>query len=135
MRFDPNDNGRSREPLPSNNSSMFVESIIRSGFNVIINGLNIPTDLLSQAQIDIQIAVEKYLKAINPFIDGLDAQLDKNNVMTNMSLGSVIENVAISYGGFFSSVLFNQGGLNIPEYTFSVKEKAKLNPGGISYVN
>jgi uncharacterized phage protein gp47/JayE len=132
IRFDPDDNNRAREPLPLTNDTLYVESIIRTAFNVEITGLDVSADLLSQVQTDIQTALTTYFKNLFPFIDGLDAEEDKNNVVTNPSIAEVVQNVVRSAGGSFTALGFNIGGSNIPTYTLQVNELGKL--GTITYL-
>jgi uncharacterized phage protein gp47/JayE len=132
IRFDPDDNNRAREPLPLTNDTLYVESITRTTFNVEITGLNVSADLEAQVKSDISTALTTYFEGLFPFIDGLDAEEDKNNVVTGPSIAEVVQDVVKSAGGSFTAVGFNIGGANISEYTLQVNELGKL--GTITYL-
>jgi uncharacterized phage protein gp47/JayE len=131
IRFDPDDNDRAREPLPLTNDTLYVESIIRTQFNVEITGLDVDADLEAQTKTDISTALTVYFNSLFPFIDGLDAEEDKNNKITDPTITEVVQNVVGSAGGTFTSLAFNVGASNIPEYTLQVNELAKL--GTVTY--
>lgn len=132
IRFDPDDNNRAREPLPLTNDTLYVESIRRTQFFVTVTNLDVNVDVESQTKNNISTALDTYFKALEPFIDGLDAESEKNNVITEATVGSVVQNVAASVGGNVESVGFDIGLSGIPSYTLEANEKAKL--GGVTYV-
>lgn len=135
IRFNPDDNNRSREPLGGDiNATLYVEAIIRTGFNVVVTGLIVSVDIEAQTKTNITTALTTYFKSITPFIDGLDTTGSQNNVVTNGTIMAVVQNVVSSAGGSFTSANFNTGSGTLPPYTFDVNELAKLNSGGVSYV-
>lgn len=133
IRFDPDDNGRARQPLPLGNSTLNIEAIIRTGFFVVITNLDVDADIEAQVKTDITTAVTAYFLALRPFIDGLDAEEDKNNKITVNSIGGIVQDVVRSVGGSFDSLSFNTGAGSLVSYILSVHELAKLTSGGISY--
>lgn len=135
IRFNLDDNNRSREPLGGDiNATLFVEPIIRTGFNVVVSGLTVSADIEAQVKANISTALTTYFKGINPFIDGLDTTDSQNNVVTNGTVGAVVQNVVGSAGGSFTSTTFDIGAGALPPFILDVNQLAKLNPGGVSYI-
>jgi uncharacterized phage protein gp47/JayE len=127
------DTGISRQPLGLTDDTLYVESIIRITFYVSISGLTVDSNIEAQVKSDIEDALELYFRAVRPYVDGLDSPLDRNDIMTDPSVSSVVQDVVEANGGSVESVAFDTApGSSIPSYQLAQNELAKL--GAVAYV-
>jgi len=132
LNFDP-ETSRSRPPLGLEDTPMDVLAITRSIFNVTVTGLTIDASLLAQAQSDISAGLDFYLRDIRPFVEGIDLISERNDTITTLTIGGVVQSVLDGFGGSAETVSFNREGTgDIELYTLEPGELAKL--GTVSYV-
>jgi hypothetical protein len=107
-------------------------SIVRTGFNVIVRGITDVSDLGSVRD-DIEDALTGYFWGLEPFIDGLSV-LPKNTI-TNTKVSAVVEDIVSAAGGTFTSVLFLVSGTSsyLSTYILGEGEKSKLEE--VSYIS
>jgi hypothetical protein len=132
INYDP-DTGRSRPPLGLTNSTLYVESIYRTAFYVQIEGINVDSDLLADAQSDISDALDLYFAEIAPFIDGVDVVNERNDTITDLTLSDIVQDVLQSYGGSAKTVSFDLSGTNYNQGTYTLEPGELAETGGISY--
>lgn len=98
--------GLERQSLGLTEDTLFVEPISRISIFVTVQNLSVDVSLEAQAKIDIETALDLYFSQVTMFIEGLDFDGDKNNVMTIASIGGVVTDALIATGGSITSVLF-----------------------------
>lgn len=132
INFDPI-TGQSRPPLGEIDDTLFVRAIRRTGFYVEVRNLDITSDLEAQTKTKINDALDVYFRAIVPFILGLDFEGDKNDIITNLSVSTVVQDIVISAGGSAASVGF---GLSpgIFEYLYQLGQGELAKLESVAYV-
>lgn len=127
--------GLSRQPLGLTDEVLFVEPITRTGFFIRIIGLVVDPTIEASVKADLETAFIAYFSSLRPFVDGIDAPIDRNDLITDVTVSNVVHDVTSAAGGSAQSVAFDTifGG-SIPEYQLGQGETAKLEPGGITYV-
>lgn len=119
--------GIERQPLGLTDDTLFVESIRRTGFYVRITGLSVDPAQEGNAKADIEDAISLYFRTIKPFISGLDPSFTKNDLITQFSLSTVIDDVLVVYGASALAVGFGITlGVFLSSYTLGAGELAKL---------
>ncbi|MCK5127587.1 MAG: baseplate J/gp47 family protein [candidate division Zixibacteria bacterium] len=132
LNFEP-ETERSRPPLGLEDTPMDVLAITRSIVNVTVTGLTIDASLLAQAQSDISTGLDFYLRDIRPFVEGIDLISERNDTITTLTIGNVVQSVLDGFGGSAETVSFNREDTgDIELYTLEPGELAKL--GTVSYV-
>jgi len=117
------DNGlASRRPLND-----FVNSlpIIRTGFDVIVSDVSVPSDL-GQVQDDIENAIITFFLGREPYIAGLTIP-PRTDKITRSALIGLVEDIVTAANGTFSTVTFNVTGVpgNLEIYILGEGEKSK----------
>lgn len=127
--------GFSRQPLGLTDETLFVEAITRTSFFVVIQGLIIDPLIEAQVKTDIETQITNYFLGLQPFIDGVDAVIERNDLITVLTISKVIQDILSAAGGSAQKITFSEDGLvDLLEYQLTQGEMAKLEPGGISYV-
>ncbi len=96
--------------------------ISRTGFEVTVFGLT--ADDLAQTQADITSAVEEYIAAREPYIDGLSVPPRKDRI-AQTALSGLVDDVVNAAGGIFNGVSLIQSSVTIAIYTLGIGEKAR----------
>ncbi|MCK5644063.1 MAG: baseplate J/gp47 family protein [Gammaproteobacteria bacterium] len=126
------DTSLSNPVLGLTDDNLYVEAIIRTTFNCTITNLIVDADLLTQTEEDIDTALTLYFLAVFPYVVGVDLLIDKNNVITKLSLSTVVQDILDTAGGYADSITFNiPAGPSLDNYELGQGEKAKL--GTITY--
>jgi hypothetical protein len=110
----------SRRPV---NAAVNVLPILRTGFSIVIFGLDTPDE--ADVKASISQGVDEYLRALEPFIVGLST-LPRKDRVTQTSVASVVNDIVSSAGGAVSSVSLLEGGGAIASRNLGAGEKAKL---------
>ena len=126
--------GINRPPLGDINSTLYVEPIERTAINTTVSGVVIAASLQAQATTKIGEALTNYYDGVEPYIDGLDFELDKNDTITDLSVSSRIQDVLQALGGYADSLIIEVGGDVLPSYQLGQGEKAKKGTVTINYV-
>lgn len=123
------DTGLSRPPLGLTDSTLYIESIRVSSFNVIISGLTIGSDLIASAKSDVEAELTAYFKTVRSFVDGIDIPSEKNDIITEVSISEVVQGVIGPLGGSVDNVVFQIHPLvvNLDRYQMEAGETSKLN--------
>lgn len=130
------DTGLSRQPLGLTDDTLFVEPIIRTEFFVQITGLTVDSSIEAAVKAEIDVQIKAYFLSLRPFVDGVDAPIDDNSLITDLTVSDVVQDVLKANGGSAQSVAFDiiSGG-SLPEYQLGQGELAKnAASGGIVYV-
>ncbi len=128
--------GLSRQPLGLTDDTLFIEAIFRTSFFVQITGLTVDASIEATVKAEIDTQLAAYFRGIAPFIDGVDAPIDRKDLITDLTVSNVVQDVLLSTGGTAQSVAFDilLGG-SLPEYQLGQGETAKLSDvNGVTYV-
>ena len=131
IETDP-DTGYARPALGITDATLWVEAIIRTSGNVAILGLVVDTDNETACKASISDAISNYFLNIKPYVAGIDLVTQKNNTVTAVSIGNIVQDVLSSFGAFAETVTFYTSGSPIAAYTLGDGELMKL--GAIVYV-
>lgn len=128
------DTSRHRQPLGLTNDTLYVESITRSSFYVTITGLTTPTGQEAQVQSEIESAIDSYFTALSPFIQGLDIDADRNDLITAAAITKPVQQVLEANSSSIQDLEFSDlpGTGSLPEYQLNMGEKAKT--GSVTYI-
>jgi hypothetical protein len=127
------DTGEANQPLGLTDDTLYVEPIIRTGFYVTVVNLLVDPLLESQLKIDIESALSDYFLSVAPFVDGLDAEIDRNDTITDPSVSEIVNSVVRNVGGSIDGVSFGlTPGSSLGSFTLQQGEKSKLL--GVSYI-
>ena len=120
--------GLTRQPLGLTDSTLWVESIIRSEFFIEITGLVIDAAIETETKAEIEAAVINYFISLNPFVAGLDFLGDKNDVITQLTISDIIQDILSARSGSATSIAFGSSFGSYPSTpaTLDPGEKAKL---------
>jgi uncharacterized phage protein gp47/JayE len=121
--------GLSREVLgvPSGEDLLFVEPVIRTGLYVTVVNMRVIGSSRAAAEAAVTEAVRDILARYAPFAQGLDAEFDRRDEITNANLSREIQNALDVFGGTAENVYFNDsptGGLG--SLTLAPNQKVKL---------
>jgi hypothetical protein len=131
INTDPN-TGLSRELLGLTNNTLYIQSIIRTEIFVEIRDLSVSAEKEFLCKNDIQTALSLYLRAIAPYVDGVDLPQERSDSITTLTMSEIIQDVLFSYGATAQGVGFGLVvGTFIPLYFLNPGELTKL--GGIVY--
>lgn len=97
--------------------------IIRSGFGLVVIGLEVPDAPATQAQI--QTGVDEALHALEPFIVGLSV-LPRKDRVSQANVAAVVDGIVSAAGGTVASVILTENGVPITARNLRAGEKAKL---------
>ena len=83
-----------------------ILSITRRPFYIEIVNLQVDSDIETQIKADISTALTTYFLGLSPFVDGIDLVQERNDLITDVSLSSIIQNVLTDSGGSADEVNF-----------------------------
>lgn len=127
------DTGIDRPSLGIVDDNLFVEPIIRTSIYLEIRGLDIASELETQAKADLDTDVDAYLRNATPYIQGVDSQSSQADQITDPLISKVVQDVLDSYGATCSGIGIGiQVGVFLASYSLGAGELAKL--GSIIYV-
>lgn len=122
-----------REPLGLTEDTLHTASIRRTDIFVKITNPLFQTGTEAQVKSVILTAVTNYFLAIQPFVQGLDFDGDRNDLITALTVSNIVQDVLKANSASAEGIAF---GLSVdtflPSYQMGQGEKAKL--GGITYV-
>jgi hypothetical protein len=94
---------------------------------VTVRGLSASGSSLAVAETQITAALEKLLTGFAPFVQGLDADFNRRDELTNSVLLQEIQNVLDAHGGTAEGVIFgDQPSGDIGRLTLANNEKLRL---------
>lgn len=127
--------GLARQPLGLTDETLFVLAITRTPFFVLITGLSIDPAIEAAVKAEIETQLTAYFLGLRPFVDGVDAVIDRTDLITDLTVSNVVQDVLSGSGGTAQAVAFDTTpGGSLPQYQLGQGETAKLSPGGIFYV-
>lgn len=131
INYDP-DTGESRAPLGLTDATLFLRSISRTTMHTEVRDLVVDADKEAACKADITTALTLYYDSVVPFVDGVDIPQERNDILTQPTVSSVIQDVVSAYGGSFSSVGFGIAvGVFLTQYVLGTGELCKI--GTVAY--
>jgi len=125
--------GQENQPLGINNSTLEVVSIRRTSIFTEVRGLDVPANQVAAIQAEIDSGLSSFLRAMLPFVQGLDFIGDKNDVVSDPILSRLVQDIVDTVGGSFNGLGFGLNpGAFFPSYTLGAGELAKN--GGVVFV-
>jgi uncharacterized phage protein gp47/JayE len=125
--------GKNRNVLGIVDSTLDVEPISRTTFDVSVTGLDVPASIEAQVKSDISDALTAYFVGIFSFVKGVDVAQDQNDIITKLTTGAVVQDVLAAHGGSVEEVAVQEsGGSFFPIRQLIPGELAKL--GTITYL-
>lgn len=123
-----------RQPLGLTNDTLYVEPIRRTEFFVEIRNANFATGTEAQVKPAISTAITIYFLSLQPFIDGLDINAGRNDLITDLTITEIVQDVLKSNSASAEGIGFGiTPTFFLPSYTLGQGEKAKIATGGITY--
>lgn len=119
---------QARPALGLVDSTLFVEPIIRTSFEVAVSGLQVQDeDQLAGVKDKINTALTNYFASIFPFVEGIDVPAERNDTITDLTVSRVVQDVLSANGGTATGITFNVLGFPvITTYLLAVGELAKF---------
>lgn len=125
-------NLKAQPPLGLTDATLFMRSITRTTFYVEVRDLVVDTDKESACKAAISAALTTYFSVIRPFVDGVDLPQERNDTITAMSVGNVVQDVLVSFGATSTSVGFGiVVGAFLSSYNLGLGELGKF--GAVAY--
>ena len=126
--------GIARQPLGLTDDTLFVESITRLSFFITVVNLTVDPSLDAQVKSDIEAALTQHFRSLRPFVEGLDPEFDRNDVITDLTISEVVQNVLFTFNASSDGVAFSFSFVlpNISRYVLQPGETTKL--GDTQYV-
>jgi len=124
------DTEQTRTPLGLPNldeETLWVESISRTGIYIEIRNLTVDVDVEAQLKSDIEDSLSVYFRALGPFVDGVDVEIERDDSITSISIATIVQSLFVQYGAYASGIGFGTSiGVFIDFYQLNPGEKAKL---------
>lgn len=130
LLIDP-DTGLSRPTLGLTDSTLYVESITRDSVDITITNLTTPTGLDATVKADISDALDQYFSDLVCYVEGVDLEQDRNDQITTLTIGQVIQEVLDTSGSSAETVEFEISATGYDFYQLSPGELVKT--GTITY--
>lgn len=122
-----------QQPLGLTNDTLYVEPIRRTEIYIQITGAVYIAGTEAQVQADTATAADEHLRDLVPFIQGLDIDGDKNDLLTAGSINQPIQDVLAANGASATGVAFGLvPGSFLPSFNLGQGEKVKL--GAVAYI-
>jgi uncharacterized phage protein gp47/JayE len=102
--------GKTRNVLGIVDSTLSVEPIERTVFDVAITGLDVPASIEAQVKSDISDALTDHFVGIFSFIEGVDVAQDQNDIVTKLTVGVVVQDVLEAHSGAVEDVSVQETG-------------------------
>jgi uncharacterized repeat protein (TIGR02543 family) len=100
--------GRSRIILGQSADTLYVRSITRTGIYVTIVGLSIGSGDIEGVKQNVKAVLEAMLRGIEPYVEGLDAEFDRRDKLTESLLMVEAQNTIDRNGGTIQNILFGK---------------------------
>ncbi len=124
--------GISRPSLGLTDSTLFVEAISRTVFDVDITGIAVDGAIETQVKTEISAALTQYFLDAKPFVEGIGVSQTSTNPITNFTISQTVQDVLGPNKGSASTIAFNKfGSPSVNSYPLVPGEHAKL--GAITY--
>lgn len=102
--------GKSRNVLGIIDDTLFVKPIRRTVFDVTVNGLDVPASSETEVKSDIDDALTEYFVSLFNFIEGVDVIQDKNDIITKLTVGTIVQDIMEAHGVTSEDVRVKESG-------------------------
>jgi hypothetical protein len=102
--------GKSRNVLGIVDDTLDVKPIRRTVFDVIVEGLDSPSSIEAEVKSDINDALTDYFFSLFNFIEGVDVVQDKNDIITKLTVGSIVQDINDAHGVTAGDVRIRESG-------------------------
>lgn len=122
------------QPLGLTNDTLHSEPIRRTEFYTLITGATFVSGTEADVKADIAAALVSYYLSVDPFVQGLDIDADRNDNITGTSVSEIVQGVLSANSASAQKVEFGTtpGVALVAGYTLGQGEKGKS--GGETYV-
>jgi len=125
--------GSGRRPLGIGDTTLDVVSISRTNIYITIGNISIDPTRLDAVKTELEAAYNAYFDSVRPYIIGVDSAVDKDDIVSNPSIGNIANDVVGATGGTVELATF---GLTVDTtialYILGQGELLKL--AGVAYV-
>lgn len=113
--------------LGSTSDSLAIYSITRRTAYFQINNLSVESSRISNCTADIETTLNDMVRAMHPFILGLDSEAFSNSVLSSAMAARQVQRIVQSYGGSCGTVFasMSYGDWDNPPYTLDPGERLK----------
>ena len=125
--------GLERQPLGLTNDTLHTEPIRRTGFYTTITNAVFLAGTEAAVKIDIATAVDSYYLSLNPFVQGLDIDADRNDKITAVSASKPIQAILSANGASADSVTFSDTPPASVTNNYQLGQGEKAKNAGITY--
>lgn len=132
INTDP-DTGLSRPVLGLSDATLDIRTISRRPFYVEVINLDVDAGIETQVKADIESALTTYFLTVSPFVDGIDLPQERNDLITDVTLSTIVQSAITDAGGSVDDVDFGiaPGVFTSTSYRLDPGELAKL--GSVVY--
>lgn len=131
INIDP-ETSLARPTLGLTDSTLYIESIVRTEIDVIISNLVTPIGQAAAVQTAINTALDVYFGALVPYVGGVDLPQDRNDQLTALTLGKAVQEVLDATGSSAEGVSFEVAAAPYDLYILAPGERTKT--GTVTYV-
>lgn len=117
--------GKSRPGLGLVDSTLYVQPIVRTAFDVIVTNLVTPAGAEADVRAEISAALALYFPLFSPYVDGVDALQDRNDRVTTPALSTALQEVFDATGSSAAGVAFSVASVGYSAYQLAAGELAK----------
>jgi hypothetical protein len=128
------DTSLERVPLGCPDNTLFVKSIANQDIWVTITSLTANgTTSLADIKIDVEQALSDYLLELTPYVEGVDVEVDRDDVITGLSIARIVQQILIDLSGTATAITFSltESGSSAGSYTVPQGYLPQL--GGVDY--
>lgn len=124
--------GRSRQVLGLTDATLYVEPITRSAVAVQVTNLTTPVGQDATVKAALSDALDAYFSSLVTYVEGVDLVQDRNDQITTLSLGQVLQDVLKALASSADGATFTVAATPYDSYQLSAGELTKT--GAITYV-
>lgn len=127
------DTNQHRQPLGLTNDTLFVVSIRRTDIFTEIRNASFLNGTEAQVKADIDTALTNYYLGLNPFVEGLDIDADRNDLITDLTVSRTVQDILTANGASAQGIGF---GLIPASFlpSFQLGQGEKVKNVGVSFV-
>ena len=97
--------GLDRTPLGLTDDRLYCKSVEYTAYYTFVDNLQVPQGTNeNDVQDSITAALEDYFSDVAPFISGLDVELDRNNIISSLKAGQIVQEILDNTGSQADSV-------------------------------
>jgi uncharacterized phage protein gp47/JayE len=121
-----NEAGEQNPGLGDVDSCLYVEPVTRTTFDIEIYNLRIDVTQEDAAKARVEEDIDTYFQAAKPFLEGLDFEFDRADMITITALAKVVQSVLTSYGASADFLIVSVDSDVVTSYQLGQGELAKL---------